>query len=168
MTMRGVGGFYRARDREHAQQRLHRWLVRCADSEVPELHRLARTIDSWRTDFLAYFDTGGVSNGPTEAMSLLIRKIKRVGHGFHNFENYRLWLLLHCGVDWHTQQPTPLRSWLPATTLARVEPGSGDISTGLVITLRRRRLSDFALILGSAATTLEGCDTRSRVRYEAP
>ena len=45
---------------------------------VPELHRLARTIDSWRSELLAYFDTGGVSNGPTEAINLLIKKIKRV------------------------------------------------------------------------------------------
>lgn len=104
---------YRAPNREQAQQRLYRWLVQCADSQVPELHRLARTIDSWREEFLAYFDTGGVSNGPTEATNLLIKKIKRVGHGFRNFENYRLRLLLYCGVDWHTQQPTPLRSRLP-------------------------------------------------------
>jgi len=40
-------------------------------------------------------------------MNLLIKKIKRVGHGFRNFENYRLRLLLHCGVQWHT--PTVVR-----------------------------------------------------------
>jgi transposase len=64
--------------------------VHCADSDVAELLRPARTIDSWRDELLAYFDTGGVSNGPTEAMNLLIKKIKRVGHGFRNFDNYRL------------------------------------------------------------------------------
>lgn len=105
--------YKRSRDRADAEQRLHRWLVHCAYSEVPELHRLARTIDAWREEFLAYFDTGGVSNGPTEAMNLLIKKIKRVGHGFRNFHNYRLRLLLHCGVDWHTHQTTPLRGRLP-------------------------------------------------------
>ena len=31
-------------------------------------------------------------------MNLLIKKIKRTGHGFRNFDNYRLRLLLHCGV----------------------------------------------------------------------
>ena len=50
----------------------------CADADIPELARLARTIDSWRTELLAYFDTGGVSNGPAEAINLLIEKIKRV------------------------------------------------------------------------------------------
>ena len=88
-------------------------MVHCADAGVPELTRLARTIDAWREEFLAYFDTAGVSNGPTEAMNLLIKKIKRVGHGFRNFENYRLRLLLHCGVDWNTPQPTRIRGRLP-------------------------------------------------------
>jgi len=92
---------------------MHRWLVHCADSDVPELHRLARTIDSWRPELLAYFDTGGISNGRTEAVNLLIKKIKRIGHGFRNFHNYRLRLLLHCGVDWHNHRPTPLRGRLP-------------------------------------------------------
>lgn len=85
----------------------------CAYSGVPELLLLARTIDSWREELLGSFDTGGVCNGPTDAMNLLIKKIKRVGPGFRNFDNYRLRLLLHCGVDWHTQQPTRIRGRLP-------------------------------------------------------
>jgi hypothetical protein len=54
--------------------------VHCADSNVPEVHRLASTIDGWRDELLADFDTAGVSNGPTEAMNLLVRKsFKRCG-----------------------------------------------------------------------------------------
>jgi transposase len=100
-------------DRERAQQNLYRWLAYCADANIPELSRLARTIDSWHPELLAHFDTGGVSNGPTEAINLLIKKIKRVGHGFRNFDNYRLRLLLHCGVDWDTIRATPIRGRLP-------------------------------------------------------
>jgi transposase len=100
-------------DRPRAEQALYRWLAYCADANIPELNRLARTIDSWRPELLAYFDTGGVSNGPTEAINLLIKKIKRVGHGFRNFDNYRLRLLLHCGVDWDTIRATPIRGRLP-------------------------------------------------------
>lgn len=100
-------------DRARAKQALYRWLAYCADADIPELTRLANTIDSWRADLLAYFDTGGVSNGPTEAINLLIKKIKRVGHGFRNFDNYRLRLLLHCGVDWDTVRATPIRGRLP-------------------------------------------------------
>jgi transposase len=104
---------YRCTTRAQAEEKLYRWFCHCADTDIPELHRLARTIDAWRQEFLAYFDTGGVSNGPTEAVNLLIKKIKRAGHGFRNFENYRLRLLLHCGVEWNTHQPTPLRGRLP-------------------------------------------------------
>jgi transposase len=104
---------YRCRDRDHAAARLYDWTVFCIDSHVPELGRLARTITAWRTEFLAYFDTGRISNGPTEAVNLLIKKILRVAHGFRNFNNYRLRLLLHCGITWQHHTPTPLRGRLP-------------------------------------------------------
>src|SRR5215211_1507641 len=104
---------YRCTDRRQAEQHLLDWFIHCADAGVPELVRLARTIDAWRPELLAYFDTGGVSNGPTEAINLLIKKIKRVGHGFRNFDNYRLRLLLHCCIDWQTPQPTRTRGRLP-------------------------------------------------------
>jgi transposase len=100
---------YHSRDRTRAQGLLYRWLSYCADAQIPELTGLAATIDSWYTELLAYFDTAGVSNGPTEAINLLIKKIKRVGHGFR----YRLRLLLHRGVDWNTVRATPIRGRLP-------------------------------------------------------
>ena len=67
----------------------------------------------WRDELLAYFTTGGVSNGLTEAINLLIKRIKRVGFGFRNFDNYRLRLLLHCGVRWNTPITTPIRGRAP-------------------------------------------------------
>jgi len=105
---------YRHHDPARAAAAFYRWLAFCADSEVPELHRLARTLDSWHDELLARFTVAGVSNGPTEAVNLLIKKIKRVGHGFRNFTNYRLRLLPHCGVDWQTPATTALRGRLHA------------------------------------------------------
>lgn len=104
---------YRCKDREQAATRLYAGTVMCIDSGVAELARLARTVTTWREEFLAYFSAGRISNGPTEAVNLLVKKIKRAGHGFRNFENYRLRLLLHCGITWHHQTPTPLRGRLP-------------------------------------------------------
>jgi transposase len=79
-----------------ALDRFYRW----ADGvQVPELSRLARTVRAWEAEILAFHATGGCSNGPTEAINLLVKKVKRVGHGFRNFANYRLRLLLHCGVS---------------------------------------------------------------------
>jgi transposase len=42
-------------------------------------------------------------------MNLLIKKVKRVGHGFGNFTNYRLRLPLHCGIKWQTHRTVRLR-----------------------------------------------------------
>ena len=59
---------------------------------------------------MAYFDTGGVSDEPTEAVNGLIKKVKRIGHGYHNF---RLRLVLHCVTDWNTPTATAIRGRLP-------------------------------------------------------
>lgn len=61
---------------------------------IGEVARLGRTLRQWRQQVLAYFDTSGVSNGGTEAVNLLIEKTRRLAHGFRNFENYRLRILL--------------------------------------------------------------------------
>lgn len=87
----------------------YQWAV---DVDVPEVLRLARTVNAWEAEILNYHTTR-LSNGPTEAMNLLIKKIKRVGHGFRSFPNYRLRLLLHCGVEWHTPRPARLRGRQP-------------------------------------------------------
>ena len=39
---------------------------------IPEITRLGRTPRKWKDAFLAYFDTGGASNGPTEAINGII------------------------------------------------------------------------------------------------
>jgi hypothetical protein len=47
--------YARSHDLADAKRRLWRILDRCARSQVPELHRLARTLDSWRDELLAYW-----------------------------------------------------------------------------------------------------------------
>ena len=80
---------------------------------MAELSRLARTVRAWKAEILAFHSTGGCSNGSTEAVNLLIKKVKRVGHGFRNFGNYRLRLQLHCSVRWHTHRTARLRGRSP-------------------------------------------------------
>lgn len=104
---------YHDHDLRTGRRQAERLLQQLPTCPIPEIARLGRTLRSWRTEFLAYFDTDRASNGPTEAMNLLVEKIRRVGHGYRNFDNYRLRLLLYCGVDWHTP-PTPrIRSRRP-------------------------------------------------------
>ncbi len=66
---------------------------------IPEIARLGRTLRAWREQVLAYFATGGVSNGGTEAINLVIEKTRRLAHGFRNFTNYRLRILLAASGD---------------------------------------------------------------------
>ena len=103
---------YAADDLDEARSRLAAFYDWCADAEVPELTRLARTIRAWQAEVLAYHTTG-LSNGPTEAVNLLIEKVRRVGHGFRNFDNYRLRLLLRCGVRWQTRPAARIRGRQP-------------------------------------------------------
>ncbi len=107
-------GIYRADGLDDARDAL--WLLYCwADSgDVPEMRRFARTIRRWQSEVLAWHTTGGASNGPTEAVNLAIKNIKRVGRGFRSFDNYRLRLLLHCGVTWQDQPAARLRGRNPS------------------------------------------------------
>jgi transposase len=93
-----------------ALDRFYRW---CDGVQVAELSRLARTVRAWEAEILAFHATNGCSNGLTEAVNLLVKKVKRVGHGFRNFGNYRLRLLLHCGVRWQTHRTARLRGRSP-------------------------------------------------------
>ena len=70
------------------------------DCPIPEVARLAGTLTRWGTELAACFTEPRASNGPTEAINLLIEKVRRLGHGYRNFDNYRLRLLLNCGTTW--------------------------------------------------------------------
>ena len=61
---------------------------------IPEVARLGRTLRAWKAQILAYFDTSGVSNGGTEAINLIIEKVRRLAHGFKDFDHYRLRIML--------------------------------------------------------------------------
>ena len=74
---------------------------------IGEVARLGRTLRAWRAQVLAYFDTGGVSNGGTEAINLIIEKTRRLAHGFRTFTHYRLRILLAAsGTRPYRRQPT--------------------------------------------------------------
>jgi len=104
---------FTAADAAHAHRRLIVFFQWCADAGVPELVRLASTIGRWTAELLAFHATGGASNGPAEAVTLLIENARRVGYGFRNFNNYRLRLLLACGIKWQTPPVARIRGRQP-------------------------------------------------------
>jgi len=62
----------------------------------PEVRSLGRTLRRWRHQIVGWHRSR-VSNGPTEAVNNLIKRIKRVGFGFRQFAHYRLRVLLYAG-----------------------------------------------------------------------
>jgi transposase len=62
----------------------------------PEVQKLGRTLRHW-FDKICNYHLARMSNGPTEALNNLIKRIKRIGFGFRNFENYRIRALLYAG-----------------------------------------------------------------------
>jgi len=99
---------YAAPDRDTAHRRLitfYEWVV---EVDVAEVTRLARTIDTWQEQVLAFFDTRA-SNGPSESANVKIKNVRRAARGFRNADNYRARIMLHAG------QPRSL----PTTTRIR-------------------------------------------------
>ena len=83
-----------------------RLIERLPTCPIPEIARLGRTLRKWKDAFLAYFDTAGASNGPTEAINGIIELGRRTARGYRNPTNYQLRMLLIAGgldASTHTQ-----------------------------------------------------------------
>lgn len=105
LAKESVRDVYLADDPEDAALLLDKAIEGCRADSVAEITSLGRTLARWRTEILNHHATGA-SNGPTEGLNLLIKKVKRAGHGFRRFANYRLRILLHTGgVDWPASRP---------------------------------------------------------------
>jgi transposase len=82
-----------------------RWIDALADDltdkvRPPEVRSLGRTLSRWRQEITAWHRCH-FTNGPTEAMNNLVKRVKRVAFGFSNFRNYRVRALLYAGKpDW--------------------------------------------------------------------
>ena len=63
---------------------------------VPSPKSLAsgRTLRKWKDALDAYFDTGGASNGSTEAINGIIELGRRTARGYRNPTSYQLRMLL--------------------------------------------------------------------------
>ena len=104
---------YQAVDEAHARRRMITFYIFCADADIGELGRLARTISHWAEEIFSYHSTGQASNGRVENTHMLAEKIRRNAHGFTNHHNYRRRLLGRLGIKWHTQPTTRIRGRQP-------------------------------------------------------
>ncbi|MDA0643106.1 ISL3 family transposase [Nonomuraea ferruginea] len=76
-------------DRTVIADRLFRFYDRCAASGLPELERLATTIETWWPEILAFLRTG-ITNAGSEGTNRVIKTTARDAYGFRNPENQRL------------------------------------------------------------------------------
>ena len=89
--------FYSSTDATEARRLLEELLEHCLKRAMPpEIQKLGRTIRTW-FDKICNFHEARVTNGPAESLNNLIKRIKRIGFGFRNFENYRIRALLYAG-----------------------------------------------------------------------
>lgn len=142
LAKESVRDVYLTDDPKRAAVLLDKAIAGCLADEVTEIRSLGKTLTRWRSEILAHHRTGA-SNGPTEGLNLMVKKVKRCGHGFTSFENYRLRVLLHTGgVSWPKRHRPP-RNQNPNSPLKRVEPVISPLSprmpsSGLLSTRRHR------------------------------
>jgi transposase len=87
--------FYRTRGFNRASAALTMITDRMAGSLLPEIKTLRQTLVKWRTEILAYFETG-LTNGRTEGYNNLAKLVQKRAFGYKSFRNYRLRLLSAC------------------------------------------------------------------------
>jgi transposase len=92
-----VARFYETADPQAAEDLLRDIIDHASRrSAPPEVRTLARTLSNWFEPIVAWH-RARVSNGPTEGMNNLLKRVKRVAFGFTNFENFRIRALLYAG-----------------------------------------------------------------------
>jgi transposase len=76
-------------NRERVRDLLYRFYQRCADAGLPELERLAGTVETWWPQILAFLHIG-ITNAGSEGTNRVIKTIARDAYGFRNPVNQRL------------------------------------------------------------------------------
>ena len=79
---------YQADDLDQANQALGRFADLYATGQIPQYHQVVDTIIAWGAQILAYHGNRRVSNGPLEGINNLLQVLRRVAHGFTNYDNY--------------------------------------------------------------------------------
>jgi transposase len=67
----------------------------CANTTIPELHRLATTVENWWPDIERFLHTG-LTNARTEGINRVIKDVGRRACGFRNPTNHRRRVRFHC------------------------------------------------------------------------
>jgi len=80
-------------DYQSAEERLLDWVARVEASSFRALQSFVKTLRNWWQPILNYF-VGRHNNGFAEGVNLKIRMLNRRGYGYHNFNSFRLHVLV--------------------------------------------------------------------------
>lgn len=82
-------------DDHHLAYRFYVFLDLCAQVNLPEVIKLATTIEKWWPAVAAFIDTR-ITNARTEGYNRLVKQVKRAACGFRNLDNSRRRIRFHC------------------------------------------------------------------------
>lgn len=86
---------YRTRNPSRARETLDNLIFEAKNSTFEELRRMGRTLKSWRSEILNYFECR-LTNARTEAFNNTGKLVMKRAYGYKNHKNYRLRLLSAC------------------------------------------------------------------------
>ncbi len=145
--------FYRLNNSDQAYRELDTLIDTCqARPMPPEIKRLGRTLNQWRSQIMAYHKAH-LTNSITETMNNLIKRTKRIGYGFTNFTNYRIRVLLYAGKpNWRI-----LNTIYPSTPPKSEEPLYGHCgrANDSMFKVRKMLLADLDLLTTKQRNRLE-------------
>jgi len=88
-------------------QRLTDFYLFAADNiDIPQIRRLAQTVDDWRSSIIEGLFTG-ISNGRTEGYNRIVKHIGRIAFGFRNPANHNAGYGSPAPAHHARQQPGP-------------------------------------------------------------
>ncbi len=79
---------YEADDLDAANEAPGRFADLYATVQIPEYREVVDTIIAWGEEILAYHLSRRASNGPLEGINNVLQVLRRVAHGFTNYDNY--------------------------------------------------------------------------------
>lgn len=88
-------GFYRINGYEAARRALIRMTDQMAESKLPEIKTLRRTLMKWREEVLNYFKNR-ITNARTEGFNNVAKLVQKRAYGVKSFKMYRLRYLNAC------------------------------------------------------------------------
>lgn len=117
--MKLFGTVYAAGGDPRPSRTLNRSYRHCDERDIPVLRTLIATARNWPLQIMAYHLHRRLQR-THRGGEPLIEKLRRIGHGFRNFDNFRLRLLLRCCVTLHPPG-FPSRQGFCGTTASQAE-----------------------------------------------